>query len=736
MKSPEEKSAAWIKSAKIEIERGEYNRAIIELQNALQATPADAEAHYQMGRALRGAGRLEGAYRFFKSATTIQPSHGNARLELAQMLAASGDLKVMAFAEEQAKAVLEQRPEDPEVLQALADIESRQGKTQAAVEHLEKALQRNPAHLKSAATLAFIQWSAQSDGVAAERTLRTAVERSNKSAEAVVALGRLYSLMGRAEAAEAQFRQASAQDPKYGPALLELARTQAGRGQRVEAEQTLGRLAALGDKPYRSVHAVFLFENGGRDAAIAELRNLRGKYPEDVDLRTLLVDFSMQAGRLAEAEKDLADALRRNPHDAAALEQSAQVYLRQLKYAEAEKAASQALQFIQSSASGHYLRAQALRGLGRPFDEQQELKLALRENPALLSARVDLSRNLRSAKSAADALAVLDEAPSAQRQDPLLLEERVWVLMAQGRFADARADVEHALSQSRRVPVLVQAGLVALQEKRGAAGRAFLEEALRAEPESMEALNAIAISLASEGNQAAGVGRVRKQAALLPKSAPVQVMLGDWLERSGDRAGAQAAYAAALAVDPNLTTAIISTARMEMLEGRWDAAGKRLAPLLAREPQNTSALLAQAMVEEGSGRYDAAIQTYRAILRLDPAHLVAKNNLVVRLSENAATADEALIHALDLKRAAPDSAEVDDTVGWAYYQKGSYDRAVKHLASAAARSNSPRTKYHLAMAYFRSGNRSLGEKTLAAARGQDPNLPEAEQARRIADSLR
>jgi tetratricopeptide (TPR) repeat protein len=735
MRSPEEKSAAWINSARAANVRGDYGRAIVELQNAIQATPRDAEAHYQMGLALQGSGQVEKAFRLFKSAADLQPRHVEARLRMVELLAASGDPKVMGFAEEQARAALEQRPDNPEVLQTLADVESRRGKTQDAVEHLQKALNKDPAHLKSAMTLAYIQWSDQHDGALAERTLRAAIARLNNSAESVVALGRLYALMGRQDAAEAQFRQAGEKDPQYGPALLELAKSQVRRGQSGEAEQTFSRLSSLPDKYYRAVHAVFLFQNGERGAAIAELQKLRAQNPEDSELRRQLVEFYLQTDRLTEAEKELGEALGRNPRDAGALEQSAQLRLRQKRYQEAEKTAGDALRLQPESASGHYLRAQALRGLGRLFDERQELQFALQANPSLLQARLDLSRNLRTAKSAGDSLAVVDEAPAGQKQDPALLEERVWVLFAQGRFADAKADVERALSLSRRPPVLVQAGLLALQEKRNAAGRTLLEEALRAEPASDEALNAIALSYASEGNKAAALERVRKQAARMPKSAPVQLMLGNWLERNGDISAARSAYAASLEADPSYPPAVISAARMEMLEGRWDAAKRRLEVLLASEPRNTKALLARAMAEEGSGQYEAAIQTYRSILRLDPAHLVAKNNLVVRLSQNPATADEAVIHALDLKRSAPDDAEVDDTVGWAYYQKGSYDRAIKYLSGAAARSKSARIRYHLAMAYFRGGDRGLGEKTLAAARSLNPNLPEAEQARRIAASV-
>jgi tetratricopeptide (TPR) repeat protein len=79
-----------------------------------------------------------------------------------------------------------------------------------------------------------------------------------------------------------------------------------------------------------------------------------------------------------------------------------------------------------------------------------------------------------------------------------------------------------------------------------------------------------------------------------------------------------------------------------------------------------------------------------------------------------------------------DDPEIDDTIGWTYFRKGDYSTAVRYFENAVSRSKDPRMRYHLAMAHFGAGNRAQGEKTLAAAEALDPNLPEAAQARTMA----
>jgi tetratricopeptide (TPR) repeat protein len=471
IRSPEKKAAAWIASAKTNIERKNYSRAIYELRSALQLQPKNAEAHYQMGVALLHNGLPVPALQQFKNAAELAPARADAHLQIARLLTDTGDRQLLALAEQHAKTALERQPNDPEILHALAVAEWRQGKTEAALQHLDQAIRIAPAHLKSAATLALIQLSTQHDAAAGERTMSTAVARSANSSEAITELGRFY----------------------------------------------------------------------------------------------------------------------------------------------------------------------------------------------------------------------------------------------------------------------LAAGLFALEEKRSDAGRRFLERALEAVPDDTDALNALANNLALERNAAAAIDRVRKQVALKPQSAPIQVLLATWLERTGDMAGASAAYRAA---DPAYAPALIGSARFDMLQGQWESARARVQQVLARDSRNADALLALGMLEEGTGHFDAAIQAYRRLLEIDPSHVPGKNNLVVRLSENPATVQEAVVLAQELKKAAPDAPEINDTVGWAYYKAGQTRSAITCLESAVSRTQAARPRYHLAMAYFAEGEHSRGQKMLVMAKQADADLPEAAMAEKAAETTR
>jgi tetratricopeptide (TPR) repeat protein len=734
--SPEQKSASLVNSAKAHIQHSDYATAIIDLQNAIKAAPRNAEAYYQMGLALTARGTPENAPYYFKTAADLNPADADAQLKVAEIMIASDQKELYAEAERRAQAALKVRPKDAEVLYTLAMAEFRQGNSELAIEHLKRALEIKPGHLKSSMALAVITFEKTHNAESSEETLQKAVTQSGNSAEALIAMGRLFEFMNRSSQAEAQFRQVIGLAPDNETAYLELARLQQSLGRQADAEETLARLSSISKGPNRAAHAAFLMQAGRTEAALAELRQLAERFPGDPEVRSQLVDGYLASNHLKEAEQLLDAALSRNGSDVQSLTQRSRLYIRQERFKEAEQSIVKAMQLGLSSGAAHYILAKALNGQHRLLDSQQELRRAIAQDPSLLPARIELSQSLRLAKALAEAQRTLDGAPASQKEDPAFLAEQVWVLFARGRYNAAKPDVEKALQQGRTTVALTQAGLLELQQNHGPAGRTLLEEALRTAPDDVAPLNAIAISLAKEKGPRVAAERVRKQAALFPGSAVLQYTLGAWLEQAGDIGAARTGYEAALKADPLYAPAAVAVARMDMLAEKWDGARERVQQVLQRDARNVDALLALGMIEERTGHPDAAIAAYRKILAVDSSHVTARNNLAVLLSRNPRTADEALLIAQTLKQDVPNSPEVDDTLGWAYYRKGSYETALRYLEHAAAQSKSAVIRYHLATVYFAEGNHARGEEVLREAIALNPNSLERAEARRAAELRR
>ena len=726
-RSHERTTEEFLAKGKKFADRGDFDRAILEFRNAAQASPNDFESEFQLGETYRSMGDLAIAMRHFRRAADLNLQSDKAQLRVAELLNATTDMELIGEAERRAEAVLSNRPNDPDVLQVLALAELKLGKNKEAEAHLTSALSVSPQHVSSALTLSGLHL-ASGQNAEAEAVLVKMSERNEQTPGVQVALAQFYGTIGRDQDAQKYLHRALALDPANTPARLQLARLQARQGRRAEAAESFKLVSASPDKSYRALYSLFLFHTGQRHAAIAELERLLNKDRKNRELRSRLVDLYLEVGNTAKAEELIEIALGSSPNDVDALEQRARIHVMAGRLREAEQVLSEVLRVRPDSARGHYLLGQTQCATGKPLTCRKELQEAIKYEPSLLEARLTLSETLRTSGATKAALEVLDAMPPDQKNNPASATERAWVLLALGRYNEAQTEVERHLTTSRAPTLLMLSGLIAMGKKNFVIAREMLETSLRSEPGNMQALDGIAYSLMVENRMPAALERIRQHAAAHPDSAATKHLLGIWLERGGDRVGARSAYIAASRQNRNLTAATVAAARLDLLERRSDTARALIRGVLTDNPADIDGLLAEGMLEDQCGNSEAAVAAYRRLLQVQPDHFPALNNLAVILSQTSATIDEALSSAERAKEIAPDSPDIDDTIGWIYYLKGLYPTAVKYLSSAASRDNTARTHYHLAMAYVKAGNRKLALSALNKALALDPSLPESKLA--------
>jgi tetratricopeptide (TPR) repeat protein len=69
-------------------------------------------------------------------------------------------------------------------------------------------------------------------------------------------------------------------------------------------------------------------------------------------------------------------------------------------------------------------------------------------------------------------------------------------------------------------------------------------------------------------------------------------------------------------------------------------------------------------------------------------------------------------------------------LGWVYYKKNIFTRAITYLKEASEKlPDSPVVRYHLGMAYFKNGDRENAKKELKKALELSPGFPGAEEAK-------
>jgi len=719
----------FLDAGKKALARNDYARAVIQFRNAVRIAPKDAEAFYQLGLAYSASRDLGSAYASFKKATELNPKHAEAQLKLAAIMLETSRKEMAEDAENRVRNVLGSTPPTSEALSLLAFSELRLGREQDAVRYLQQAVSQFPADLGSAALLMRIKLN-QGDTKGAEEILKNCVAKAPRSPEAVLALGRFYLVTKKPDQAERQFQRALEIYPKYGPALKDLGMLQIQQSRYKQAEQTFKQLSVSPDKNYQPLYGLFLFEFGQRDAALHELERLAAADATDREARTRLVTAYLKAGRGADAENRLNNALEKNPKDTDALVQRAALRIRMGNYAEAQNDLNQAVHFRPDMAQAHLNLAALYEMRGEPSRARQELAETLRLNRAILPARLHLARMLIAANAAGPALEVLGQAFDFQQRSLEFIVQRNWALLALGRKEELRKQVDLGLTAARVPDLLAQDAFLKTEEGKYAAARSSLDEALKQDPENLPALEMLVRVYTIQKDLPGAIERIRAYAAQRPKSAQLPGILGNLLVAAGKTDEARNAYLQAKLADPKSTSVVLALANLDISKGKLDSARQELAPLRTTDPGNPRVWVYQGILEVAQKDYPRAVDNFRKGLDLDPKNVTALNNLAYLLATQPTHLDEALKYAQQAKEIAPDRSDVDDTIGWVLYNRGVYPSALTYLESAVKKNNNPAIRYHLAMAYAKVGDKRAPQMLREALKAA-PDLPEAEIANQI-----
>ena len=428
IQSPQVKSARAVEAGKKLLQNNDPSRAILQFRNAIQATPKNAEAFYQLSLGYWAVGDVRMAIGSLRKARwRLNPKHAEAQLRMARFMSVASDPALVRDAQQRLSKMLEEAPDNADTLHALAFTELKLGEPENAIEHLGRAMMLAPNDIMIAVSLAQAKLQ-QQNAKGAEEVLRKAVQNSPKSANAAVMLGTFYGSQKRWPEAEQEFQRAVSLEPNNGEALLDLAKLQNSLGRKADAEQSFKRLSALPGKTFKHVYAIFLFQEGRRDEAIRKFESLAKEDLEDRQARTRLIAAYRMAEREADAEKVLDQALKKNPKDADALLQRGEMFIVSAKYDRAEMDLNQVLHLHPDSAEVHYILAKLHQARGESRIYREKLQKALQLDPTLLAVRVEAVQDLLASNDPKAAMGLLNETPSSEKDLSGVQAQRNWVL--------------------------------------------------------------------------------------------------------------------------------------------------------------------------------------------------------------------------------------------------------------------------------------------------------------------
>jgi tetratricopeptide (TPR) repeat protein len=676
------------------------------LKNAVFAAdlmPKDFAAQMNAGGLLLLAGLFEDARGRADRALAINPKSVDALILAGNALAGLRDMDAAVTQYQEALAL------DPKGAQAYTNIGAIQysrGQIDAAEATFRRAVAANPASMQARLALASFFWASKRFPDA-ESTLKDALGLDPDDLGPNRAFGAFYMATGRRELAEPFFKKV-ADATRTDDARIALADYYLALNRLAEARTILEpineRTDFSGPAPVRL--AAIAVAEGDRPTGAKIIQRVLDKTPGYLPARVFRLRLLLADGKLDETLVEATTLAKEEGNSAAAAE------------------ANLIIGGIENSRDR---TAQAIKA----FEE------ALRIEPQNLAAALTLAqvqmRVGNSDRAETYALQVL----TAQPRNPVAraVVVRARLIRHDTRQAEAElASLEREFPNA--VPVLNLIAARDLAAGRKDRARMSYQRAAVTDPDNLEALEGLVIIDLAQGKKKSATDRVEAVVKRATPSAELYVIAARAHVAAGDTLRAEELLRQAIEREPARIAAYAMLARLYVEDKLLDAAEQQLAQLLKRDPRSVPINTMLGMLFETKRDLAAAEQQYLKTLAVDQNASVAANNLAWLYVSSNQNLDVALQLAQTAQRNLPEDPQVNDTLGWAYYRKGLYSQAVRHLQISAGREQKdPGIHYHLGMAYVRNKDPERGKKALQRALSLDPTFDGADEAKKTLASL-
>jgi tetratricopeptide (TPR) repeat protein len=645
----------------------DYVKGSVLLNDVIKEYPRSVEARMLLAAALARMKRLDGAIEHLSAALNYDPGAVPARLQLAGLLLARGDLERGRQELEQATPMLRSPAERRQAALLLA----QQGNRDRAVQLMEQ------------------QASAPGAGAAAE-------------GQDELLLAVLYRRNRQFDKAEAAAHKLLDREPPDLGAVEFAVSLFAGQGRRDDAEKALKRLDAAKDlEPgvkelaWGSYHA----QLGELDKAVARYRAATREAPANAAAWRVLATSLVAQGRGDEAMAAVADALGHLPQDngLAVIRDNAELLRKSASDAGLRQLAMAVVRDpLGSEAARELLRAVTETRASNDMDRTaSRLQQVVTRFPEFLPARVQLVQCYLAMGRGADALDAVRRAMKDFPADPAPARMAVQVFGEAQRWEEVRAAAQgwkqRAPDEALAADVAIARAAIGQSQNEAAAAqlRPYLAAASANPNRYANLLTTYCLAVARGGNSEAAADMLwplaskPDGAAWRARWVQVAVDLSDsaeaahWLDRLGQlvRGGALE------------ERVVLAQAYDNVAERGADAALARKSAALFDEVLAGPKVPAGAVMLAGAqaervGDAARAEALYRRALSIDPNLFAAQNNLAMLIASRGGDLGEAMTLSSAAVKLQPRQATLYDTMAFVQGKSGNYTAAADNMRTA------------------------------------------------------
>jgi tetratricopeptide (TPR) repeat protein len=714
----------------------QYTKAILEYRNALKIDPLYGDARYGLAEALTklppNRDLAIETVKEYSAAAELLPANFDAQLKAATFLLAGGDF---AQARIRATKALALNPKSADAAtvyaMSLAGLKDLSG----ALKEIREAVQLDPQSSRVYVNLGTMEAGA-GNAEEAEAALKNAVRLAPNSPDANTALGYFYWSRNRLDEAEKALRAAAAVTPVDRSANEYLALFYMLQRRYADAEAPLQRLMQNNDSNAALMLGDVYVQEGKSSEARPLFESLvANKALKAAALRRIAI-LDYDTGHKQQAQDAVDAVLKNDPSNWEFLTLKAGWSVKEHQYAAGEALASAAIKANGSYAPAHFWYGAARLAQGDRQAAESAFRETLRLDPQSVDAKVQLARVMLANGNNDDALSY---AVAARKARPSVDAQADVVRALLAKHDLVGADAELAVLQKQRPDDAVTHtlhGLLLNERSEFAKAAGEFDRALDLDPNDLAALTGRLNADAKQKHFAEGRARLDARLTATPNDSPLLVLAASFELAASDQSAAEQYLRRAISANPNNLSAYTMLAQLYAHQRRLEEAKAEYRQIIAKRPQDVWARTMLGVMLDAQGRADEAIALYSQIVKDAPQSGIASNNLAYYYATRNEHLPEALQLARAAKRAMPDSADVDDTLGLVYYKQGLYTEAANSYERYLTQQpGSVSARYRLGLSYAKAGQTEKARASLEKALAADPNAAEAPAARDTLKSL-
>jgi tetratricopeptide (TPR) repeat protein len=464
-------------------------------------------------------------------------------------------------------------------------------------------------------------------------------------------------------------------------------------------------------------------------------------FPKDrATYQKRLVEVYATTGKNQQANDLLATVLKENPKDNDAIAMRAALMLTTGNRDQINLAANDLQALVTKTPTNHLYHfnlARALIAKGDIDSAKLQLEEAIKLRTDFTAARIMLGK-LYMAKG--DPAKALKEAEGVIGLDKNNLQAHLMrsnALLSLGDKDKAREELG-AITKvfPQNTEARYQVGFLAFQDKDYKKAEQIYAELFRANPKDARGLAGETESLAAQNRLGDAIKETQLAIDRDPQRQDLKLVQAKFYVRAERYNEAITIYQALLAQDPRSRDLLWQLGETERRKGDLNTAIETFRRCSQSAPSDTTCLTQLGLIYEGTGKQEQAKPIWEQILKIQPDHALALNNLAFAKAQDGVDLDQALTMSQKARQQMPNSPAVSDTLGWIYVKKNLSDDAVRIFKDLTAQvPDSPTFHYHYGVALLQKGDKPSARKEFEKALADKPSMGEEAKIKELLQKI-